>query len=103
MANSLVYTSLLSSKAAKEIEDSWNWYEDRQVGLGDRFIKEVIDCINKIVFHPDRYPCRYKSYRETFINIFPFSIIYRINKKNKTVIIISIFHSSRNPKKKYIK
>ena len=82
MANSLVYSSILSSRAAKEIEDSWNWYEDRQEGLGDRFVKEVIDCIKKIELNPERYACRHKTYRETLINIFPFSIIYRTNKKN---------------------
>ena len=103
MANSQVYSSILSSRAAKEIEDSWNWYEDRQEGLGDRFSKEVIDCIKKIELHPERYACRHKAYRETLIDIFPFLIIYRINKKHKTVMILSVFHASRNPKKKYRK
>jgi len=32
---------------------------------------------------------------------FPFFIIYRINDRLKIIRIISVFHTSRNPKGKY--
>ncbi|HET7115774.1 MAG TPA: hypothetical protein VFI29_04760 [Hanamia sp.] len=63
MENSLIYTSVLSIKAQKEIAVSWNWYEDRLQGLGDRFLNEVKDAILKIVNNPNRYPIKYKGYR----------------------------------------
>ena len=34
------YSAIISSRAQKEIAQSWEWYEDRQQGLGDRFVKE---------------------------------------------------------------
>ncbi|MBS1935209.1 MAG: type II toxin-antitoxin system RelE/ParE family toxin, partial [Bacteroidetes bacterium] len=49
------------------------------------------------------YSIRYKNYREAILSIFPFIVIYRINKKKKIVFIISVFHSKRNPKRKYLK
>jgi hypothetical protein len=101
MENSITYSSLLSSKAQKEIIVSWKWYEERSKGLGDRFVKEVTETILKIEYDPDRYPIKYKNYRQTSIDTFPFLIIFKINERNKLVRIVSVFHTSRHPDKKY--
>jgi hypothetical protein len=74
MVNKPAYSSTISSRAQKEISESWNWYEERQVGLGDRFVKEVINRITEIEQHPERYPNRFKSYKETLIDTFPYLI-----------------------------
>ena len=101
MANKSPYNSIFSSKAEKEIVKSWIWYEDRQRGLGDRFLKEIKARIHTIEKAPDKFPTRFKSYKETQVPVFPFLIIYRINNKKRLIRIVSIFHTSRNPGKKY--
>jgi len=101
MANKVGYSSILSSRAQKEITDAWEWYEERQQGLGDRFVHEITNRILLIEQYPDRYPTRFKAYKETPVSIFPFLIIYRLNKKRKIIRIVSVFHISLNPKKKY--
>jgi hypothetical protein len=101
MKNSITYSSLLSSKAQKEIIVSWKWYEARSKGLGDQFVKEVTETILKIEYYPDRYPIKYKNYRQTSIDTFPFLIIFKTNERNKLVRIVSVFHTSRHPDKKY--
>ncbi|HMH23295.1 MAG TPA: type II toxin-antitoxin system RelE/ParE family toxin [Puia sp.] len=100
MANKLNHFSILSSRAQKEMAISWDWYEERQRGLGDRFLAEVLDRIKDIEKTPGRYPSRYKSYKETPVPTFPFLIIYKINSK-RTIRIISVFHTSQSPRKKY--
>jgi len=47
---------------------------------------------------PFGFPARRKDYRECFMGIFPFVIIYRI--VNNKIIIHKVFHTSQNPKKK---
>jgi hypothetical protein len=42
MANNSAYFSILSTRAQKEIIQAWEWYEERQQSLGNRFLKEVI-------------------------------------------------------------
>jgi hypothetical protein len=101
MASPSVYMAIFSSRAQKEVAESWNWYEDRQQGLGDRFLKEPADRVHSIEQAPKRYPTRFKTYRETPIPVFPFLIICRVSEKRKLVRILSIFHTSLNPKKKY--
>ncbi len=101
MANNAYYSTIFSSRAQKEISLSWEWYEKKQQGLGDRFVNEVINRIRKIERYPERYPTRYRSYKETPVQVFPYLIIYRVNKKKKTIRIVSIFHTSMNPGKKF--
>lgn len=50
----------------------WEWYEDKQQGLGDRFKQELYKRIKEIELHPDRYPIRKKPYHETTTNVFPY-------------------------------
>ena len=101
MENNTKFSIILSSRAQKEVDKAWEWYEDKQEGLGDRFIKNLISRLQLIKTYPERYPTRYKSYKEAIVPVFPFLIIYRINRRKYLVRIVSIFHTSLNPKKKF--
>jgi hypothetical protein len=35
-------------RARKELLNAWEWYEDRQAGLGDRFLEQVFICTHII-------------------------------------------------------
>ena len=95
------YSIIVLPRARHELIEAWEWYEDRQIGLGDRFKEEVSNILNQIQKHPEHFPERKKNYREAKANIFPYLIIYRLKKRNKIIAISSIFHTSRNPIKKY--
>lgn len=95
------YKSTFLAKAQNELLNALEWYEDRQVGLGTRFKNEIYNCLKKIEKSPQKYPLRPNNFRERRINIFPYLIIYRIEESEKLILISSIFHTSRNPQKKY--
>lgn len=101
MPSNLTFQAIISDRAQIEIEDAWLWYEDRQTGLGDRFIKEVLGQIRQVELYPETYAARYKTFREASVPVFPYLLIYKINKKQKLVYILSVFHAKRNPKRKY--
>ena len=98
----MIGTFLQLPKAQREILKAWEWYEDQQEGLGDRFKEEVRNKISLILSNPLHYPVKGK-YREALIDNFPFLIIYKIDKSNDRILILSVFHTSRHPKKKYTK
>jgi plasmid stabilization system protein ParE len=95
------FSVVVSSRAQKELADSWNWYEDRLPGLGDRFLQEVLKVLRKIEDNPDRFPTKFKSYKEAQVDTFPFLVIYRVAKRGKAIRVVSVFHTARNPGKKY--
>ncbi|WP_315814203.1 type II toxin-antitoxin system RelE/ParE family toxin [Paraflavitalea speifideaquila] len=88
-------------KARLELVEAWEWYEDRQTGLGDKFKMSIDSCIRSIEQNPERYPERRKHYREGIIKTFPYLLVYRIHKRKKVIAIVSVFHTRRNPRKKY--
>lgn len=97
----MIYRVEFLPRARKELLDAWDWYDDRWTGLGDRFMREVEKKLQQIEKTPERYAERRKGFRETKMNVFPYLIIYRIQKRKKIVAISSIFHIRRNPRKKY--
>lgn len=97
----MTYTSEFLRKARMELTEAWEWYEDRQSGLGDRFKQHVFNCIKLIEQNPEQYPERRKNYREAIIKIFPYLIIYRIHKRKRIIAVVSVFHTRRSPRKKY--
>lgn len=88
-------------KARIELLEAWEWYEDKQSGLGDKFKHQVDICIRAIEHNPERYPDRRRNYRECIVKGFPYLLIYRIHKRKKIIAIVSVFHTSRSPRKKY--
>jgi hypothetical protein len=95
------YSVVFLEKAISEMNDSYQWYELQQQGLGEKFLIEIEEYKNIIRKHPELYKINYKKFREIWMKIFPFLIVYYISKTNQEIVIISVFHSSRNPKKKY--
>jgi len=94
------YELILLLKAKKELIDSWKWYESRQSGLGNRFEAEVFRSFGLIIKNPKHYPQKTLALREIGVRVFPFLVIYTIDERRKKIVIVSIFHTSRNPKKK---
>ena len=95
------FNPLFLPRARNELIEAWEWYEDKQTGLGDKFKKAIFETINHIVSNPAHYPLKRRPYREALVDVFPYVIIYRVISKDKIIVIQSVFHASRNPKSKY--
>jgi len=52
------YDIELSPKAAQELYEAWEWYEEEKPTLGDRFQREVLRKINFIHRNPLHYPLK---------------------------------------------
>jgi len=93
------YKVIISDSAKNDIKDSALWYNKQQAGLGKRFTKSIKDCINAIQLLPESFQIRYKNNRAGIPYKFPYLVIYNVNKDDKTISIIAVFHSSKNPEK----
>lgn len=98
-----MYQLEVIAEANAEFEESASWYEDNSEGLGLRFIEVIRKKLESIQEFPEHYPKKKGNFREVYVKTFPFVIIYTFYKKEGKVVVTSIFHTSRNPKKKYRK
>ncbi len=93
--------AVFSSFAAKEIQDSFDWYDNRAKDLGDRFINSIDLIIELILLNPEIFPIKKGSYREATLKKFPYLIIYEYIEEKETVYILHVFHTKRHPKIKH--
>jgi plasmid stabilization system protein ParE len=99
----MTYKYIFDPAAIDELEESLIWYGERSIKLADDFNEAVKNKIDDICRSPRQYRSSYKKYRETSLNKFPFSIVYLVNEEQGTIVITSIYHHKRNPKRKYKK
>ncbi|HEY5326004.1 MAG TPA: type II toxin-antitoxin system RelE/ParE family toxin [Mucilaginibacter sp.] len=89
----------LLAQAEGELSEAYDWYEKQQTALGNRLYNEVNHYLNLIELNPYQFPVKYvEELRSASLNKFPFLILYWIDEVNNTIFIVSIFHTSRNPK-----
>jgi len=98
------YTYQIHPLVERNFEEGYIWYEERQKGLGERFVNAVDTKIKQILQNPEVYGSKgVKSIREAEVDRFPYLVVYKINKRKKEIYINSIHHTKKHPRKKYRK
>lgn len=92
---------IISSAAAKEFHESFEWYENLSVGLGFRFVNFVDKLLTIIEFYPESFPLKKDPFREASIKRFPYLIIYEYFPKDRTIYVLHIFNTHQLPRKKH--
>ena len=88
------------SLAAAELNEAAQWYEDRQPGLGDRFLHAVADAVDAICQDPLRHPPLPRTFasRTVFRRLlkgFPYGIVYEVRADE--LLVLAVAHTSRRP------
>lgn len=91
------YDLLISPIAFKEANAAYNYYEKKQIGLGERFIKSLKESYYKLSLNPQYYSyIKSKTdVRDIKIKDFPFLVIYQIIEDR--VLVLRVFNTNRKP------
>lgn len=92
-----MYKSVIVPLAKEDILEAAKWYNKQQKGIGKRFTIEVRERVYFIREKPKASNVRYDSIRTVVLDVFPFMIHYTVDDKSRTVIILAVLHTSRNP------
>ncbi|HEV8714891.1 MAG TPA: type II toxin-antitoxin system RelE/ParE family toxin [Candidatus Binatia bacterium] len=84
-------------EAEQDAADAYDWYEERQPGLGEEFLRCVDVCVQSIRRNPEMYGIVHETYRRALVRRFPYAIFYE--HADDTVTIYAIFHCSQDPRK----
>jgi mRNA-degrading endonuclease RelE of RelBE toxin-antitoxin system len=98
------FTLIFHPLAEADYADAYYWYELKEPGLGERFMSEFRQKLEKVLVSPENYgPKTKKGYRESRLKSFPYSIVYRVDIKKQVIYISSIHHESKHPNNKFRK
>src|SRR5947209_6986971 len=82
-------------EAQTDIREAARWYEDREFGLGLRFLREVRTSLQHIADNPLMFPVIEEDVRRSLLQKFPYSI-YFVNE-SEAIAIIAVLHQHRRP------
>jgi plasmid stabilization system protein ParE len=97
----MAYKITFRERASREFLNSLFWYKERSLIAAENFVGAIDDTLERISVGPTSFRNTYKEFYEASAKKFPFSIVYFIDHTNKRVVIVSIFHFRRSPKKKF--
>ena len=86
----------LHPAAEQDIEDAATFYEREGTPmLAARFVAEFKRLVVLLVEHPEIGSPRSKGRRGFSMNVFPYTVIYRVSANEITVLVVK--HDSRRP------
>jgi mRNA-degrading endonuclease RelE of RelBE toxin-antitoxin system len=98
------YRIVFHSEVYEDYKEAYTFYEAKQEGLGERFLAALEKKIEKILSSPEIFGEKSKrGYREAKVDAFPYAIVFKIYKQQKTILVNSIHHEKKHPRKKYRK
>jgi plasmid stabilization system protein ParE len=82
-------------EAYEEMIESAGFYEERDDGLGLRFLEAVEDTTRRIRQSPYAGPVERADIRKGFVSGFPFTVLYQVQRDR--IYIAAVMHQHRKP------
>ena len=92
----MTFSIVFRREAQTEFDEAFDWYEQKQLGLGVDFLNQVTEALTRVQAMPESYEIVFQGVRRTVVQKFPYSIFYQIEMSQITVL--AVFHSKRDPK-----
>lgn len=78
-----------------DVKGAYEWYEERSLGLGDRFISQLEHSHEAISHFPQMWSPFEHGFHRYVLAHFPFSVIYK--ETHDTIFVLAVMHNSRKP------
>jgi plasmid stabilization system protein ParE len=88
---------IIEDLAKTDLQEIYEWYQFKEIGLGNSFINDFEDTLERIKLNPLHARNLTERTRSASFKKFPYQIIYITDSQNKKVFIIVITHHRRNP------
>lgn len=83
------------AEAIEELQGAANYYEERQAGLGVRFLDAVDQAIERIAGDPFAWNIVDDGIRRCLTRVFPYAILY--SPEEEFVLVLAVAHLAREP------
>ena len=90
------YKLLVRPEAEADIEESFGWYEDEVLGLGQEFLQPLRTTISLVRTNPQLFPVIHRQIRRAIVKRFPHAFFFII--RDETIIVTACVHHKRDPK-----
>ena len=92
------YTFVNKPSVGKDIIEATDYYKKNNPKLAKQFLLRIRQAKTHINRSPFGFQIKYKSVRTLLLKQFPYQIHYLVDDTKKTIVILAIIHSYKNPK-----
>jgi toxin ParE1/3/4 len=91
----MTYQIVVRPEAAREVQEAFDWYEQRSEGLGLEFLRTADACMAGVQRNPLAFPKVHKEVRRVLMRKFPYALFYLI--EGESIVVVACFHAKRDP------
>jgi plasmid stabilization system protein ParE len=82
--------------ARAEFDEAAEWYGIQEPGLRTAFVQAIDETLLRVKDSPQHFPVVHGSnIRRALIRKFPYAVFFEV--RNDRIIVLALFHTSRNP------
>lgn len=86
---------VLRPEVSNDIRSAAFWYDERQVGLGRRFLAEVDHVFERVTENPAQFPRIEDHVRRALLRKYPYAVYFVFDRDQVT--ILAVLHCRRDP------
>lgn len=79
----------------REASEAYDGYEEKTLGLGATFIKDILAKVARIHANPFLFPLKSDGLRRCKLRRFPYTFVYQTT--DLEITLLGLFHNSRDP------
>ncbi len=91
----MTYQIGVRPEAAREVQDAFDWYEEKNEGLGLEFLRAAEACMAGVQHNPRASPAVHNEVHRALLRKFPYALFYIVKEEN--IIVLACFHVKRDP------
>jgi plasmid stabilization system protein ParE len=93
------FTVVVKQEALDDTIEAYEYYEEKQSGLGERFLDELLHCYRQIAQYPTSYGFidegSFKILRDISVDKFPYVVVFEIIDKD--VVVYAVHNTYKHP------
>jgi plasmid stabilization system protein ParE len=89
------YTLTIRKEAEFDIDEQFDYYEEKRKGLGHDFLLCIEEALDKLQRNPLINRKLHRELRRIPIRRFPYRIFYFV--QHNTIIVTAVFHARKDP------
>jgi plasmid stabilization system protein ParE len=72
----MTYRIIVRPEAEREIQEAFDWYEERSEGLGAEFLRAADACLSAVQRTPEASQTAHSEVRRALLRKFPYALFY---------------------------
>lgn len=89
------YPLYLRPEAESDLADTYGFYQECRLGLGDDFMLCAEEALERVLKNPFQYQDVYLGVRRVLLHRFPYCVFYVVVESK--IIVLAVLHAARNP------